>query len=57
MRVLPSLVDAETLSVKGDVTFSHPVKVVGDVSVSTQDARSKGIPSGVSILGTGDHVF
>jgi hypothetical protein len=57
MKVIPSLVDAETLSIKGDVTFSHPVKVVGRVSVSTEDAHAKTIPSDIRNLEAGEHIF
>lgn len=57
MKVIPSLVDAETLSVKGDITFSHPVKVAGRVSVSTEDARAKAISSDIRNLESGEHIF
>lgn len=44
MKVVPSLVHAESLTVHGDVTFGHPVEVVGRVVVRTSDATPKEIP-------------
>lgn len=45
MRVIPSLLGAESLSVKGDVTFSHPVTIEGRVEVSTKDGLPKTVPT------------
>jgi UTP--glucose-1-phosphate uridylyltransferase len=45
MKVVPSLVHAESLSVQGDVTFSHPVEVVGKVVVKASDSTPKEIPA------------
>jgi UTP--glucose-1-phosphate uridylyltransferase len=55
MRVIPSLVEAESLSVKGDVTFDHPVQIVGRVSVVTKDSLPKTVPASTSILQSGEH--
>lgn len=46
VKVVPSLVDARSLSVEGDWTFDAPVKVVGDAVLSdTGEAAS--VPEGV----------
>jgi UTP--glucose-1-phosphate uridylyltransferase len=55
MRVIPSLVEAESLSVKGDVTFDHPVQIVGRVSVVAKDSLPKTVPASTSILRSGEH--
>jgi UTP--glucose-1-phosphate uridylyltransferase len=34
-KVVPSLVDAEALIVKGDVVFDHPIKITGRVELAT----------------------
>jgi UTP--glucose-1-phosphate uridylyltransferase len=43
MKVVPSLVHAESLTVQGDVTFGHRVEVVGKVVVKTADGKPKEI--------------
>jgi UTP--glucose-1-phosphate uridylyltransferase len=45
MKVVPSLVHAESLAVQGDVTFSHSVEIVGKAVVKTSDSTPKDIPA------------
>jgi UTP--glucose-1-phosphate uridylyltransferase len=44
MQVTPSLIEAESLSVQGDVVFDHAVSVVGKVSISASGGQ-RVIPS------------
>jgi UTP--glucose-1-phosphate uridylyltransferase len=48
MKVVPSLVHAESLTVQGDVTFDHPVEVVGKVIVKSSDSSPKTIPADIA---------
>jgi UTP--glucose-1-phosphate uridylyltransferase len=45
MKVVPSLVHAESLTVQGDVTFGHPLAIVGKVVIKASDATPKEIPA------------
>ena len=56
IRVVPSLVNAESLSVQGDVTFSHPVSIVGRVAIKTGDERPKEILADVTRLESREYV-
>lgn len=44
MKVVPSLVQAESLAVIGDVVFDHPVQVVGKVRVAAPVDAQKVVP-------------
>ena len=57
MRIVPSLVHAESLTVQGDVTFSHPVEVVGKVVVKASDSSPKEIPAEISRIESRDIVL
>ncbi len=48
VRVVPSLLEAESLTVQGDVTFSHPVSIVGRVAIRAGGEGSKEIPAEIS---------
>jgi hypothetical protein len=48
MKVVPSLVHAESLTVQGDVTFDHPVEVMGKVVVKSSDSSPKTIPADIA---------
>ncbi len=50
MKVVPSLVHAESLTVQGDITFTHPVAVVGRVVVKSSDVSPKEIPAELARL-------
>jgi UTP--glucose-1-phosphate uridylyltransferase len=50
MKEVPSLVDAQSFVVKGDVVFPHPVKIVGAVTVSGSQGAQRSVPPGVSAL-------
>jgi UTP--glucose-1-phosphate uridylyltransferase len=39
MKVTPSLIDAESLTVQGDVVFDHAVSIVGKVSISASGGQ------------------
>jgi len=52
--VVPSLVNAESLTVVGDVVFAHPVAIVGKVSITSATPESKDIPAEVSRIESGD---
>ena len=54
IRVVPSLLHAESLSVQGDVTFSHPVAIVGRVVIKTGEQRPKEIPADLSRIESGE---
>lgn len=54
MWVVPSLVNAEAFSVQGDVTFSHPLVVVGKVSISTKSPEPKELPVDVGRIESRD---
>ena len=49
MKVIPSLVQAESLAVVGDVLFSHPLAVVGKVRVVCQTGKVR-IPDSITML-------
>ena len=57
VRVVPSLVHAQSLTVQGDVTFGHPVAVVGKVVVKTSDSTPKDVPSSVVRVESGEFVL
>ncbi len=48
MKVVPSLLEAESLTVRGDVTFGHAVVIAGKAIITTADAAPKEIPSSVT---------
>ena len=54
IRRIPSLVNAESLSVHGDITFTHPVEIVGRVSIKCSDATAKEIPDNVTRIESQD---
>jgi len=56
-RVVPSLVHAESLTVIGDVTFSHPVSIQGKVTIKTSDAVPKEVPRDVASIETRECVL
>ena len=45
MKVVPSLVGAESLTVRGDVTFGHPIAIVGKVVIASSDSSPQDIPA------------
>jgi hypothetical protein len=42
------LLEAESLTVRGDVTFGHSVAIAGKAGIKTADAAPKEIPSSVT---------
>lgn len=54
IRVVPSLVNAESLSVVGDVAFSRPVAIVGRVSIKTSTPAPREIPGDISRIESRD---
>ncbi len=48
IQVVPSLLEAESLTVRGDVTFGHSVAIAGKAGIKTADAAPKEIPSSVT---------
>lgn len=50
VKVVPSLVDAESLSVQGDVVFNHALKIKGHVSISGDSVRSTLLPADLQVL-------
>jgi UTP--glucose-1-phosphate uridylyltransferase len=49
VKVVPSLVHAESFSVKGDVVFSHPLKVFGKVTISAEGEQQSVIPADLGV--------
>lgn len=50
-KVVPSLVDAEALIVKGDVVFDHPIRIIGRVELTNSlEGEQMVIPRDVSEL-------
>lgn len=49
-RVIPSLLEAESFSVAGDVVFDHPLKVVGKVSLSASQGGRSSVSKEISRL-------
>jgi UTP--glucose-1-phosphate uridylyltransferase len=52
VKVVPSLVQAESLSVKGDVVFSHPLKVCGKVAICATGEHQAVIPAALAVADT-----
>mgnify|MGYP002630134492 CR=1 FL=1 len=50
IKVVPSLVDAQSLVVSGDVVFPHLVKVVGAVTVRGLADKQSSIPADITLL-------
>lgn len=50
MKVLPSLLRATSLAVKGDVVFGHPVSIIGDVVVQAGEGGARSIPDGITVI-------
>ena len=50
MKKLPSLLNARSLVVKGDVLFSRPLSIVGDVVIQAQGEGSRSVPEGITSL-------
>ncbi len=48
MKIVPSLVDAASLTVKGDVIFDHPVKIVEDAVVTAAPGAKVSIPASIT---------
>jgi hypothetical protein len=48
MKIVPSLVDAASLTVKGDVVFDHPVKIVEDAVVTAAPGAKVSIPASIT---------
>jgi UTP--glucose-1-phosphate uridylyltransferase len=48
IKVVPSLVHAEAFTVHGDVTFGHPVEVVGKVVLKSSDSTPKEVPASLT---------
>ncbi len=48
IKVVPSLIEAESLSVTGDIVFDHPVSVIGKVRVVATVGESKTVPQEIS---------
>jgi UTP--glucose-1-phosphate uridylyltransferase len=57
IRVVPSLVNAEAFSVQGDVTFSHPLAVVGKVSIKAAGTDPTEFPADVQRIDSKDFVL
>lgn len=49
VKVVPSLVDAESLVVKGDVVFSHPLRVCGKVTLTTSGEAQQRLPAALQV--------
>jgi UTP--glucose-1-phosphate uridylyltransferase len=49
IEAIPSLVDAESLTVSGDIIFDHPVRIVGKVRLAALGSQ-KVIPAGTTQL-------
>jgi len=45
MRVIPSLLEAESLAVSGDVVFDRPVKISGKLSISAPAGGKRSLVS------------
>jgi UTP--glucose-1-phosphate uridylyltransferase len=50
MKVVPSLVDAESFTVRGDVVFGHPLKVKGKVAITSASIGSTHLPADTQVL-------
>ncbi len=50
IKVMPSLVDAQSFSVQGDVVFSHGVKITGAVSLVCSGEKQKLLPPEVTAI-------
>jgi hypothetical protein len=50
MKVIPSLVDSVSLTVKGNVEFSHPLKVQGVATITSADEKTKALPNEIDVL-------
>jgi hypothetical protein len=48
MKIVPSLIEAESLTVRGDVTFDHAVVIAGKAVIRAVDAAPKEIPSSLT---------
>jgi UTP--glucose-1-phosphate uridylyltransferase len=48
IRVVPSLINAESLTVHGDVTFSHPLVISGAVLIKTAVPEPREVPATLS---------
>jgi UTP--glucose-1-phosphate uridylyltransferase len=49
-RVIPSLLEAESFSVAGDILFDHPLKIVGKVSISVNQGDKGNLSKEISRL-------
>lgn len=49
VKVVPSLVHAESLAVKGDVVFSHLLKVFGNVAISANADSQRSLPAALKV--------
>jgi UTP--glucose-1-phosphate uridylyltransferase len=49
-RVIPSLLEAESFSVAGDILFDHPLKIIGKVSISANQGGKSSISKEISRL-------
>lgn len=48
--VIPSLCEADSLEVKGDVIFDRPIRIVGDVVIEGRSDRPLRIPEHINVL-------
>ncbi|MDR1113668.1 MAG: UTP--glucose-1-phosphate uridylyltransferase [Candidatus Margulisbacteria bacterium] len=53
----PSMLNASSLTVIGDVSFGHNVKIMGDVIIENNTGRPQHIPDGFGLFGHSDAVF
>jgi UTP--glucose-1-phosphate uridylyltransferase len=49
-QVVPSLVEAESLTVRGDVLFSHPLTIKGNVAIQVESSGRKVLPADTVVL-------
>jgi UTP--glucose-1-phosphate uridylyltransferase len=54
MQFVPSLLQAESFKVQGDISFNHPVTVIGRVSVTSESGTQTEIPASVTKLENGE---
>jgi UDP-N-acetylglucosamine pyrophosphorylase len=54
---VPSVINAASLTVKGDVSFGKNVKIIGDVIIENNTGRPQRVPDGTELWGHSNAVF
>jgi UTP--glucose-1-phosphate uridylyltransferase len=57
VKIVPSLVEATSFAVRGDIIFAHPLKIKGEVTLTSDSVDSTALPADLRALDNEEHAL